>query len=618
MQSKEERGIQWLGDRANTESGQAKLHTALLMHNYIQSVTNLGMIKEAFTDSFNSELFIRLDIFNARERGAVLFAKLTVDEALEQLQSAGNEHLRNALQDLSEITGKLFNTKIPSTADVRKLLQIVNNILDLDNSLFTDKALATNLLFTLFLILNLGEPTLQSLSSWTLKAVSWVIPIAEIRESIATLLQKAEAKALILIPKTEEADELNVVGFAQSYFNQRCLSLLTEQPPDEQLRNNDEFTTQKRLVLVEETMAQTSAGLLSLLSLRSSNHELGLRIKSLKAFLDVVVENESRVSGRMYFLDLVANNAAAYQILLTTLPQQKKNAFETMVKHLTIINEKKNLTQQMSYGLSWLAVPVTHGYRYVTPQKIQDAALTWMPSTWDSECKGVLKQSLIDTLDELNGTLQSQQEEITRINNQLFLQDNDLKRQILSESDEGLLQLQQTVTLAARAVHTYQALLHSMKKNQDFLHKYQANAETLGHFIQIHNSFWVKLSNFFAQICWLFKTDAARMLDTVTQCKTKLDDLNAKYQEMIDSSLKKIDQNENVDASIKRQLREQFKMEMEREERIEPRNRPTGERSIRLLVKSLDRLFATNPQPLTPALDVKECIDDVSCELLNF
>lgn len=108
------------------------------------------------------------------------------------------------------------------------------------------------------------------------------------------------------------------------------------------------------------------------------------------------------------------------------------------------------------------------------------------------------------------------------------------------------------------------------------------------------------------------------MLDTVTQCKTKLDDLNAKYQEMIDSSLKKIDQNENVDASIKRQLREQFKMEMEREERIEPRNRPTGERSIRLLVKSLDRLFATNPQPLTPALDVKECIDDVSCELLNF
>lgn len=617
MQSKEERGRQWLGDQANTESGQAKLHTALLMHNYIRSVNNLGMIKDAFADSFNSELFIRLNIFDARERGAVLFAKLTVDEALEQLQPAGNEDLCNALQDLSDITGHLFNSKIPSTADVRKLLQIVNNLLDLDDSVFTDKALAANLLFTLFLILNLGEPTLQSLNAWALTAVSWVIPIPEIRESIDTLLQKAEEKAVILAAMPEGTEELNVVGLAQSCFNQQYLSLLTEQSPNEQLRNTDELVIQKKLVAVEETMAQVSVGLLSLLTLRSSNHELGLRIKSLKAFLKVVIENESRVSGRMYFLDLVANNAAAYQTLLKTLPEQKKNAFEVMVKQLTIAKEEKNLSQQMSYGLSWLAVPVTHSYRYVTPQKIQDAALTWMPSTWDSECKGALKQLLMETLDDLSGTIQSQQEEIIRINNQLFQQDNDLKRQILSEPDEGLLQLQQTVTLAGYSIHRYQNLLHSVKENQDCLQKYQAYTDTLRYFIQEHNNFWVKLSNFFAQICWLFKTDAARMLDTVTQCKIKLDRLNAKYQEMIDSSLKKIDQDEDVDASIKKQLKKQFKTEME-QGRIEPHNRSIGERSIRLLVKNLDRLFATNPQPLKPAMVTNEDIESEPVGILSF
>jgi hypothetical protein len=617
MQSKEERGRQWLGEQANTESGQAKLHTALLMHNYIRSVNNLGMIKDAFADSFNSELFIRLNIFDARERGAVLFAKLTVDEALEQLQPAGNEDLCNALQDLSDITGHLFNSKIPSTENVRKLLQIVNNLLDLDDSVFTDKALAANLLFTLFLILNLGEPTLQSLNAWALTAVSWVIPIPEIRESIDTLLQKAEEKAVILAAMPEGADELNVVGLAQSCFNQQYLSLLTEQSPNEQLRNTDELVIQKKLVAVEETMAQVSVGLLSLLTLRSSNHELGLRIKSLKAFLKVVIENESRVSGRMYFLDLVANNAAAYQTLLKTLPEQKKNAFEVMVKQLTITKEEKNLSQQMSYGLSWLAVPVTHSYRYVTPQKIQDAALTWMPSTWDSECKGALKQLLMETLDGLSGTIQSQQEETIRINNQLFQQDNDLKRQILSEPDEGLLQLQQTVTLAGYAMHRYQNLLHSVKENQDCLQKYQAYTDTLRYFVQEHNNFWVKLSNFFAQICWLFKTDAARMLDTVTQCKTKLDKLNAKYQEMIDSSLKKIDQDEDVDASIKKQLKKQFKTEME-QGRIEPHNRAIGERSIRLLVKNLDRLFATNPQPLKPAMVTNEDIESEPVEILSF
>ncbi|MDR3502095.1 MAG: hypothetical protein P4L79_05880 [Legionella sp.] len=618
MQSKEERGRQWLGAKAGTESGQAKLLTALLMNNYIQSVNNLGTIKDAFANSFNSELFIRLDIFNARERGALLFAKLTVDEALEQLQPAGNQDLCNALQDLSDITGHLFNTKIPSTADVRKLLQIVNNILDLDDSVFTDKALAANLLFTLFLILNLGEPTLQSLNGWTLKMVSWVIPIAEIRENIDTLLQKAEAKAVILAPKPEGAEELNVVGLAQSCFNQQYLSLLTAASPGEQTTNIDELAIQKKLRVVEETMAQASVGLLSLMTLRHSNHELGLRVKSLNAFLNVVIENESRVSGRMYFLDLIGGkNSAAYQILLKTLAEQKKTAFETIVQQLTTANEEKNMSQQMAYGLSWLAVPVTHGYRSVTPQKIQDAALTWVPSTWDSECKGALKQLLMDALAELNGTIQAQQEEITRISNQLFQQDNDLKRQILSEPDEGLLQLQQTVTLAAHAVHVYHGLLHSMKKNQDFLQKYQEDAATLEHFIQVHNNFWVKLSNFFSQICWLFKTDAARMVDIVTQCKTKLDKLNTKYQEAIDSSLRKIDQDEDVDAGIKKQLKKQFNTEMDRG-RIEPHNHSAGARSTRLLVKSLERLFATNPQPLQPVLDSNEEIEDEPVGILGF
>ena len=616
MQSKEERGKQWLGTKADTESGQAKLQTALLMDNYVQSVNNLGAIKEAFANSFNSELFLRLDIYDARERGAVLFAKLTVDEALEQLQPAGNEDLCNALQDLSDITGHLFNTKIPLTEDVRKLLQIVNTILDLDDSVFTDKALTANLLFTLYLILNLVEPTLQSLRGWTLKMVSWVIPITEIRENIDKLLQKAEAKAAILVPKPDGEEELNVVELAQLSLNQHCLSLLTAEPLNKQSRNVDELEVYKRLAVVEETMGQASAGLLRLMTLRSSNQELRLRIKSLKAFLKVVIENERCVSGRMYFLDLIGKNAAAYQILLDTLSEEQKTDFETKVKQLTTATEEKNLSQQMSYGLSWLVVPVTHGYRYL-PYKIQDAALKWMPSTWDSECKEALKQVLMDTITGLKGIIQIQQEEITLINNKIFQQDDDLKRLVLSESDRGLLQLQHTVMLAEHAVHVYRSLLRSVKENQDFLHKYQSDAEILEQFLQVHNNFWVKLSNFFAQICWLFKSDAARMVDTVTQCKYKLDKLNAKYQEAVDSSLKKIEQDENVDVSIKKQLKKQFDVEME-SRRVEPHYRAVGERSTRLLVKNLERLFATNPQPMQLVLDIDEDIENVSIEMPSF
>ncbi len=614
MQSKEERGRQWLGAKADTESGQARLLTALLMNDYIQSVNNLGMIKEAFANSFNSELFIRLDIFNARERGAILFAKLTVDEALEKLQPAGNQDLCNALHDLSNITGHLFNTKIPSAEDVRKLLQIVNNILDLDDAVFTDKALAANLLFTLFFILNLGEPTLQSLNAWALKMVSWVIPIAEIRENVETLLQKAEAKASMLAPKPEGVEELNVIGLAQACFNQQSLSLLTAES-DEQARNTDELVVQKKLARVEEVMSQTSAGLLNLMTLRSNNQKLGAKIKSLKAFLTAVIENESRVSGRLYFLDLLNNNFTAYQLLLETLPEQEKEIFEAMVNQLTKVSEEKNLSQQLSYGLSWLAVPVTHSYRYITPQKIQDVAINVMPSTRDSECKRALKLLLTQTLDQLNSTMQAQHEEITRINNQLFQQNNEIKQQVLSESDENLLLLQKSVTLTEQAVHTYNSLLHSARKNMEFLRQHQAEAETLAHFIQVHNTFWVKISNFFAQICWLFKTDAALMVDTVTRCHTKLDQLNRKYQQAIDSALKQIEQDEHVDTNIKKQLRRQFNTEIDREYK-EPYNRLTGNRSIRLLVKNLERLFATNPQPLQPVLESKEAVE--SLEELSF
>ncbi|MFJ1268374.1 hypothetical protein ACD661_07380 [Legionella lytica] len=617
MQSKEERGRQWLGNKAGTESGRAKLLTALLMSDYVQSVNNLGAIKEAFADSFNSELFISLDIHGTRERGAVLFAKLTVEEALEQLEPTGNQDLRNALQDLSDITGHLLNSKIPSTADVRKLLKIVNDILDLDDAVFTDKVMAENLLFTLYLILNLGEPTLKSLSSWALKMVSWVIPIDEIQESIVVLLRKAETKAAILLSKpVEDGEEATVVELAQTCFNQQYLSLLTAESFNKQTSNRDELAIHKKLVQVEETMAQVSAGLVRLMTLRSSNHELGLKIKSLKALLNAVIDNERRVFGRMYFLELLAHNSAAYQVLLNTLPEAKKTAFEAMVQQLTPA-KGANLSQQMSYGLSWLAVPLTHSYRSITPQKIQNAALTWMPSTWDSECKGALKQLLMDTLEELDDTLGAQQEEIVGINNKLFHQDNDLKRKILSEADDGLLLLQQTATLAGDALHTYHALLRSVKENQDFLYKYQADADKLAYFIYVHNNFWVKLSNFFAQICWLFKTDAAQMVDTVIQCKTKLDKLNTQYQQAIDSALKTIDEDENIDARVKQQLKNQFYTEVEKGP-IAPLHRPSGERSTRLLVNSLNRLFATNPTPRRPLLDVNEALDDESIAVFDF
>lgn len=617
MQSKLlQRFRQWRD--VNADSEQNYFQTALLISNYVESIHSLETIRDDFQNGPDSEVFIGFERFGARTRGAILFAKLVVDDALEQLHVGEiNQELQLALNELRDISAYLYEQKKPSTADIQKLLTVLNNILDLDDAVFTDKALTARLILTLSLLLNLVEPTLKSLSGWLLTLVSYVIPIAEIRKNISLLIQKVESKAHLVTPAPEPTVALDVLSLAHASFNQRYLSLLIDTTaevqtffsasPEEKINSLQLFT---KLALLHDNIQKTSAELTRLVRLRHDKQTLERHIKALTSLMQAVKENEQRTSGRAYFLDFIQRNSAEYQLFLDTLQDSEQLAFHANVERLIDAHEKKTFSLKVAHGLSWLSAPVIYTYRSLVPQWVQETGVALMPATLDSECKIMLKELLIKKHAELTQQFEGQEQEINYLTEQLFPQDEALQRQVLLAPTETLLALQKTAQKTSHAVQAYRTILNSVKENIDFLHHYQAQAQTLAVFIQLNNTFWIKLSNFFAQICWLFKTDAARMMDAVIQCKAKVDELSSKYQIAIDNAVQQIDNDATVDARIKAQLKTQVGTEISQKPVPVIDTRASEGRFIRLLVNRLDKLLAANPQPVIEHYAPSQLIDE--------
>ena len=607
MLTKRERFGQWRGNKADAEQGI--METALLVSDYVNSVEQLGTIRAEFSDS-QSDQYIAFNRYKKRSYGVLLHCKLQIEEALEQIPVTGITE-RILLNDLKNTIEKIYdNPQYNASQNANDLIAKTKKLLNPNPKLLANKKLAKALCFDLYILLTIVNFSMSQFNWFQAMAVNALVDLDRMKEEITTLLQMTENKVKQLdkileeCSVTQNSDEITtsseygdetkedtapvlageagppVKNTIQDYFNADFLALIKN--PDSE---NEEF------ILVEERMNEVIEGINRLISKRNKKEEIRLKIEKIEELLTAVEENDKKIRGRHYFLDLINSNLESFNILMAHGDGPRKEQLTEKIEQLKNPQLYQNVLRNISHATS----PLTHLYRACTPQKLQDTVISKIP-TLDSECKARLKDLARVCISTLNQEYSVTDREIAILNHQLSNESIELENLIAQESTANLVLLVKANNAGRDALRQYRGVSDFLTGMVWYLNVIKESTSVLTQFIQTHDSFLVGLSNFFAQIFSIFKSNTAVMIDNAHEMKEHLIRFELEYKNELAKELGVLIHNPDINEEIKVRLQEKIGIEMTRETRIIPYTSPSKV-EVRYLVKSLEVLFNMKSTP---------------------
>ena len=581
MHTKRERFAQW---HCKQDEEQNYLNTALLVFDYLSSVTQLETISTEFsgTQSAQYKLFNQ---YKTRPMGVLLFCRLEVDEAIEQLVDVDNPE-RKLLSELKSVLAAVYEH--PQTNASRNLNDLINKtmqLLDLDPELLTNRAQSRNLCFILYTLLHLISLIINNLNFLQRTLVGAVINLGELKIALPILLQKTEEKI-------KQIDALNPLELepvvsvmktktVQDYFNDYFLTVTTASE-----KEGD------HLISLEESMDEVTNDTNSFITARNKKEVLILKIKKIQELLNSCIKNDKKISARQYFLALINTHQDAYNLLIDNSNGFRKDQLLRKIKQLKNPDLSLNLSSKVLYGLSWAAFPLTLAYRSLTPQIIQDTVSAQIPTS-DSQCKAQLKNLAQECLFMFEDQLTFTNTEIERLSQSLSHEQPELKQLLMNTPTEALAQVVQANDAVKGALKEYRRITDVLDLTVSYLHVIKESSNTLTQFIQTHDDFWVMLSNIFSNISSLFKSDTAKMIDSARKMNNKLARFEADYKKELTKELNAVEDNPHLNKVIKETLQQKLGIELRQKKNIIPYSSPTIE-DVRHLKNSLKQLFNSN------------------------
>jgi hypothetical protein len=622
MLTKVERFQQWRGSKASTE--QHVLNLALLMSDSVNSAGNLDAIKTV-AETKHKEF----DKNGQCGWGAIIFSKLFVEEAIVQLTDEADKE-KALLAHLSTILSSIYDNN-DTKKNISALMEDVEKLLLLDETRFKDKKSYRTFIFSSYMLFQIIKLSLEQLDWKSQLVVGVIINVEETKEKIAQSLQKIEEKAttlerLALDPTDVEAELLkeDPLKPAKDLLRQRYFRVLSGSPlniekmkePRNQSasmfhrtqsghgQHRDKVKPVRHSIMtalseLETDIAKVSSGITNLLELRSKKFEIEKKITIIQALLLATEENDQRITGRMYIQDFIDSHADSYRILLENSEEKLKEQLINKIDQLKTSVVSPDLSTGVINGISWVATPLTLVYRTATPQSVQNMVSTnFLPSTVDSVCKAELKELAKASLANLHEKLKKKEQQITAVTNRFFRQDEELKKLISTECSARLALLLNANDAMHDAMQASCSLFVTVKENVHFLNDLKEKSNVLGEFIRIHNTIFVRITNFLAQFFSIFKTSTAKMIDKADALKKQVDVLATEYQNAVDQEMLRIEHDPNFDMGLKSHLKKKFLAE-ETEAAKEKLDRYTpNKHSVCLLMNSLSQLFASNPHPV--------------------
>ncbi|MBI2786673.1 MAG: hypothetical protein HYX60_10420 [Legionella longbeachae] len=585
MLSQKNRFQKWRGDQAAAE--QSLLNTALFISEFVESVDNLNEIKS------NAEMkFKEFNQNNNRSWATIIYAKLFIDEALEQLSDSA-ETEKALLSDSSIILSSFYeNWKKDAKKNILALIENIEQLFILDTNPFTDKKHYKSFMFSLYMLLQIIKLSIESMN-WASKKIAGIfVDLDKLKDKIEYFLTKIEEKdeglkQLILEENKEEPEPL------KGFLNKRYLKILDgnflkyEKLPLSKVEHPGHENIPRSLLVsmveLEKDIIKVSSGISSLLELKSKKAEIEEKIKNIITLYENLESQD--------FQDFIMKYADTYQFILENTEEPRKVKFIEKTTQLKNDMESIKLSPGLLNGISWVTSSLKTVYRTTIPQALQNIIAIQLPSTLDSDCKMELKELAKACLDELQKKLKKREQQINAINNRFFHKNKALKQFLTNESFEQIVLLKKANEIIKDAVESCNKLLIKVYQNLNCLHDLKKKGNSLNEFMRINDGFFVRISNFLAQFWSFFKTDTARMIDEASALKKQVDGLAIVYQQSIDQEMNKIQNNPNLDEKIKKYMRRQFNTEeieviQEKQNWIKP-----NKHNIRLLINNLSQLF---------------------------
>ncbi|BCA94822.1 purine NTPase [Legionella antarctica] len=612
MLTKIERFGQWRGKKSDDE--QSIIKSALLIGDYVHSVKYLDTIKSDLSDNLSNQ-YIAFNKYEERSYGVLLHCKLQIEEALDQIPVTGITE-RILLNDLKIILEEIYdNPRSNPSQKGNDLIIKTKKLLMLNSEHLADKKLAKFLCFDLYVLLNIVNLSLSQLTWWQEMAVKAVMDLNKMKDEVTILLRMTEEKVRQLDKILEESlQPIQSIGERKSSSDleyadqtkQKLTPLLqmveVESPKDHssipekitvQDYFNDEFldiikssnSGDKEIIMLEERMNKVIESINRLLLKRNKKEEIRVKIEKIQSLFNAFKENDKKIRGRQYCSDLLNSNYESFKLLMDNCNGSEKLQLITKIEQLN----SPNLSKQMLYSISRATAIITQVYRVFTPQKLQDTVITKIP-TLDSECKVRIKDLARACISTLNQEYSVTDREIAILNHQLSNENLEVEQLIAQESTANLVLLVKANTAARDALRQYRGVAEFLNDTVWHINVIKESTRVLDQFIHIHDGFLVRLSNLFAQISILFKSDTAAMIDRAREMKEHLAGFNGDYKNELAKELNRIMHHPDINQELKTRLQQKIGIKLTSETRIIPFTSPS-KAEVEYLTRSLEELF---------------------------
>ena len=585
MLTKIQRFAQWRGTKDLEE--QSYINTALIAGNYLGSVTTTDAIKTEFS-SPQSVIYNELNKYGARGLGLILYVKLEVDEALENIPATGILE-RNLLTDLLHILIEIYDKPRNNTTDkIHKLIACIKQLLALNAELFADKERVNVLFIDIYMVLSIINLALNKLTIAHRIAASPFISIDKMKQEITSLMLKTEKRVeqlnrLIVEQNQAQTPTLIVSKTTQDFFNERFLKLLK--------RGSNRDDGQQSSIL-ENTLSGVTQALNRLIVKRNKKVEITVKIQQIQALLKEEERNEKKTRGRKLFLDLIDSNQELFDALMSNISGFKKKQLADKIEQLSTQGLYQKMTTRLKTGAHWVSSVISDAYLNLVQQQTKDSSAK-VSLTLDNECTVILKDLAEDCLFTLNQKGLDTQKEIDRLTHYLSDGVIELEQRLSNESIDNLSLLFKANKAAKETMSHYRRISRSSEDKVLYLRVIQESNSALTSFIQTHDGFLVQLSNFFANISSIFKSDTAAMIDKAREMKARLEHFESIYQQALAEELNLIEPNSVINQAIKEKLQQKINTEMTNDIEIVPSTSPSKE-DVRYLIYNLKKIFNMN------------------------
>ncbi|OCH98215.1 hypothetical protein A8135_11650 [Legionella jamestowniensis] len=513
-----ERFYRWRQDKAKNE--EAVLLTILHIDAYMRAAFHLKGIKSDFYDH-TSLKYNELNRYGKREFGVLLYCKFIIQDYFEHANEEEQELLSVIVK---KIDGLYEQGRVDTQAKLNALTESCHFWLDNYTQNREDVSQIQSLCCVLYLLLKVLEIFLKNLGGWSKQLAKPFINLDLLVNEIESLLVKTEERFNQLNTILNQDKPCAPQNLAE-LFDKKYLELVASNPA-----NHYDVLLAKISLLETMVIEAKTMGLLL-----KRNYEFKKNLQNAQSFLSLIEDNGKYIIGRKYFLDLIKENDKSFQDLMNCLNSEQRTAFLDKVEQLKNPTHIQKFYASLQYSASWATALPASAFRLTVPQDWQNYVVGVIPDTLDSQCKNDLKCLIEIIVKDLKEKLVATENEMQLLTEK-FAADQRYEQFIKDIPIEVIEQIVASSQTMMESLAMYKNLLLYANSRQKTLQEIHGLHEQIDDFLQLHDNFWVKLSNFLATFFSFFRTETACLVAKVRDIQNKLNTLKCEYSSDFDKA----------------------------------------------------------------------------------